>query len=473
MSASSFVPSSQIRAAFARAMSDMYQHEVPQYGQLLQLVQQINQQELTDHPGLQQALDASDNLQRLSDERHGAIRVGSAGELATLRRLFAVMGMYPVAYYDLSVAGIPVHSTAFRPLALDELNANPFRIFTSLLRLDLIEDQGLREQAQQLLESRDIFTAGARQLIDRFEQQQGLNSQQAEKFVREALETFRWHQLARVDNSHYQQFLQSHPLVADIVCFRGPHINHLTPRTLNIDRAQQQMDSMDMNPKAIIEGPPRRQYPILLRQTSFKALDEDIQFVDTDGQPQAGSHSARFGEIEQRGMALTPKGRGLYDELLQQVHDKIPDPTADVAEYYRQLQRSFTSFPDDLVEIWRQQLGYFRYQATRYSSPPLAADWNKLIENGHVKLIPITYEDFLPVSAAGIFRSNLKEQASQQIARSPNQAAFEQALGSPVISEFDFYAQIQTQSIQQCLQQLGFDQIAAKDLLQQINQPPG
>ena len=37
-------------------------------------------------------------------------------ELAGLRRLFAVMGMYPVGYYDLSPAGVPVHSTCFRPI---------------------------------------------------------------------------------------------------------------------------------------------------------------------------------------------------------------------------------------------------------------------------------------------------------------------------------------------------------------------
>ncbi len=31
------------------------------------------------------------------------------------------------------------------------------------------------------------------------------------------------------------------------------------------------------------------------------------------GQKQ-GTHTARFGEIEQRGVALTPKGRQLYDD---------------------------------------------------------------------------------------------------------------------------------------------------------------
>ncbi|MDJ0832444.1 MAG: VOC family protein [Gammaproteobacteria bacterium] len=472
MTATSFVPSSRIRAAFARAMSDMYRHEVPQYGQLLQLVQQINQQELAQDPELQQALDASDNLQRLSDERHGAIRVGSASELATLRRLFAVMGMYPVAYYDLSEGGIPVHSTAFRPLQLDELNANPFRIFTSLLRLDLIKDQDLHAQAQQLLASRSIFTDGVIRLIEQFEQQQGLTQQQAGDFVQEALETFRWHQQARVDRSQYQRFLHSHRLIADIVCFRGPHINHLTPRTLNIDRAQLQMQAMEMNPKAIIEGPPRRKHPILLRQTSFKALDEDILFFDTDGKQQAGSHTARFGEIEQRGMALTPKGRDLYDQLLQQVRQEVVDPVADVDTYYRQLDKAFAQFPDDLQQIWQQQLGYFRYRAATDTAVPLTADWNWLLDNGHVHLLPITYEDFLPVSAAGIFHSNLQEQPSQQVTRSPNQAAFEQALGCPVISEFEFYAQIQARSIEQCLQQLGFDEADSAGLLHEVTINP-
>ena len=43
----------------------------------------------------------------------------------------------PVGYYDLSVAGVPVHSTAFRPIDVESLNRNPFRIVTSLLRLEL------------------------------------------------------------------------------------------------------------------------------------------------------------------------------------------------------------------------------------------------------------------------------------------------------------------------------------------------
>ncbi|MFP1452003.1 2-oxoadipate dioxygenase/decarboxylase family protein [Escherichia coli] len=43
---------------------------------------------------------------------------------------------------------------------------------------------------------------------------------------------------------------------------------------------------------------------MLLRQTSFKALEETVLFA---GQKQ-GTHTARFGEIEQRGVHLRRKG---------------------------------------------------------------------------------------------------------------------------------------------------------------------
>ena len=92
-------------------------------------------------------------------ERHGAIRVGTAKELSTLRRMFAIMGMYPVSYYDLSQAGVPVHSTAFRPVDDAALCRNPFRIFTSLLRLELIENVALRERAAEILSPQHLYAA--------------------------------------------------------------------------------------------------------------------------------------------------------------------------------------------------------------------------------------------------------------------------------------------------------------------------
>lgn len=109
------ITADEIREQFSQAMSVMYQQEVPQYGTLLELVADVNLAVLENNPQLHEKMVNADELARLNVERHGAIRVGTAQELATLRRMFAIMGMYPVSYYDLSQAGVPVHSTAFRP----------------------------------------------------------------------------------------------------------------------------------------------------------------------------------------------------------------------------------------------------------------------------------------------------------------------------------------------------------------------
>ncbi|MBM3642106.1 MAG: DUF1338 family protein, partial [Alphaproteobacteria bacterium] len=163
------VSADAIRAMFASAMSDMYQAEAPQYRAMKALVADVNRQTLANDPQLERRLAESGELERLDVERHGAIRVGTAEELSTLRRLFAIMGMAPVGYYDLSVAGIPVHSTAFRPVGESAMRVSPFRIFTSLLRLDLIADAEAREMAAKILAQRDIFTPRCRELINLFE----------------------------------------------------------------------------------------------------------------------------------------------------------------------------------------------------------------------------------------------------------------------------------------------------------------
>jgi len=450
MSGKSFVSSDHIRSRFAQAMSDMYRLEVPLYGELMALVAQVNAQVLADDPALAQRLDRNDERERLDLERHGAIRVGTADELAMLRRLFAVMGMLPVGYYDLSVAGVPVHSTAFRPVEPAALARNPFRVFTSLLRLELIEDAAMREQAAAILARRDIFTAGARALIAQAEREGGLDETDAERFVAEALETFRWHSDATVPLPTYRALHDAHRLIADVVSFHGPHINHLTPRTLDIDAAQVQMQQRGMAAKAVIEGPPRRRCPILLRQTSFKALEESVRFPAGEGAAEAGSHTARFGEIEQRGLALTPKGRALYDTLLAQARDnEAAGSTGD--GYATRLQVVFAGFPDDYDTLRREGLGYFRYRLTEAGrADPVGAGSlapEEAVAAGLVSADPIVYEDFLPVSAAGIFQSNLGGSEQRAYAAHANRDAFEQALGARVHDEFAIYAAIERDSL--------------------------
>ncbi len=416
-----------IRASFSEAMSAMYRREVPLYGDLLDIVDTVNAAASAggrQHPS---------TWNRLGSERHGAIRLGTAAELGLTRRMFAVMGMSPVGYYDLAPAGLPVHSTAFRPIDADALARSPFRVFTSLLRLDLIADGDLRAEAGRALAGRQIYTPDALALLDQAERDGGLRPADAERFVTAVTQTFRWHGEAMVDAGTYRRLNSAHRLVADIVSFRGPHINHLTPRTLDIDATQAEMIRRGIKVKPAIEGPPRRQVAILLRQTSFQALEEPIWFPG-EGERSQGSHTARFGEVEQRGIALTPAGRALYDELLATALAGGTD-----------LATAFRPFPDDLDEIRRQGLGFFTYRMAG-SGPAPAMDCgagpgslDALIEAGVLVAEPIVYEDFLPVSAAGIFRSNLGGDDPSSTLSSGSRHLFEAAMGAEVLDPMALY----------------------------------
>lgn len=358
------------------------------YGTLLDLVRDVNSETSSGN---------SDESSRIGVERHGAIRLGTAKELYTMRRLFKVMGMEPVGYYDLSIAQVPVHATAFRPVREAALQKNPFRVFTSLLRMELIGDAVLREEASAILKKRDIFTGELKALLDANEKRGGLDETQSSVFVQQALETFKWHHHATVSKQTYERLQGAHRLIADVVSFKGPHINHLTPRTLDIERVQRLMPERGIVAKETIEGPPTRKVPILLRQTSFKALEERIHFVGgADKGDASGTHTARFGEIEQRGAALTRKGRALYDALLQKARD---DKSG--ASYEDVLLKVFRSFPDDLATLHAQKLAYFRYQLSDPKRKIKLQDLDDCIKAGTVTISPIIYEDFLPVSAAG------------------------------------------------------------------------
>lgn len=442
-----------IRAKFSAAMSAMYRHEVPAYGDLISIVESVNDDVLSKIGAAGLGLDTQEDVRRISQERHGAIRLGTAQELIYIKRIFAVMGMFPVGYYDLGQAGIPVHSTAFRPIEREALAENPFRVFTSLLRTELIKNKAIRIQAEEILSTRKIYTDRALELVHIAEKKGGLDEAQSNEFVLQVLETFRWHKHARVDLATYQNLHDEHRLIADVVSFANPHINHLTPRTLDIDAAQHGMEKSNISAKAVVEGPPKRQCPILLRQTSFKALEEKVIFADVNdaktGNVETGTHTARFGEIEQRGVALTPIGRKLYDELLLETRAKVT-PSADGSNatlYQQTLIDVFKQFPDTWRELHDQKLGYFRYRKTsKYDNEDLS-DLIALLDSGKVTINPIIYEDFLPVSAAGIFQSNLGDEEGEVTLKASSRDEFVEALGCEPNDEFQLYEGIQKRSL--------------------------
>ena len=215
--------------------------------------------------------------------------------------------------------------------------------------------------------------------------------------------------------------------------------------------------------KHVIEGPPNRQCPILLRQTSFQAVQEPIYFPDprvADGKV-VGFHRARFGEIEQRGVALTPAGLELYQRLmadaereLAAVAKELAGRPVDNATRQGVLQKHFQAFPDTWEELRARQLAYFRYvRSTRATRRPSMLEGTSqpidtLIDQGIIRVEPIVYEDFLPASAAGIFHSNLGDLKNLTIRQGgPEKEAFEAALGAKVMDGNALYQAQQLESM--------------------------
>ncbi|KAG9495581.1 hypothetical protein J7337_013831 [Fusarium musae] len=443
-----------VRTAFTLALSKMYRNEVPLYENLVQIVHTVNTDVLSEHPdSMEDALLS----QRLDLERHGAIRLGTPFELRTMARLFAILGLKAVGYYDLSVAGLPMHGTCFRPVDLESLDQNPFRVFTTLLRPELIVNDETRELALKLLSRRHIFSSRLLELINYAERQNWhLQICEVEEFTHESLKTFSWMPEASASQEEYRKLSKEHPILADIASFQTAHINHLTPRTLNIEASQVQMRKQGLQVKDRIEGPPPRQCPILLRQTSFLALEEQIRFRDNHGTLIQGTHRARFGEIEERGAAVTITGRKLYDELLTKAASNICKGSGaqGPGAMDEAMRDAFKAYPDSWAELRKQGLIYCTYYRTGTEIFDITGTLSleDLVAQGYLRAEPITYEDFLPFSAAGIFASNLDKGQEEplQANEHPNQQGFENALGSVLLEPEALYADIQRKSIVRC-----------------------
>ena len=462
--------SDSLRGLFASRMSRMYRDEVPLYGTLLSIVADVNARKVAAGMAV-----SDEEMSRLNVERHGAIRVGTPAELALLARIFRVFGMRPVGYYDLwTDSGLPIHSTAFRPVGSAELMKNPFRIFCSLLRLELIADPETRQLAQRLLAERRIASARCVELLTKLE---GAISgkggahllhvprDEALEFIDEVVQIFKWHADTSVSKADYDRLKSAHPLVADIVSFRGPHINHLTPRTLDIDEVQREMVRRGIDAKDVIEGPPARTVPIYLRQTSFHALSESVVFAGSSRV--SGTHKARFGEIEARGQALTRAGAKKYDELFREFSALVRSQGGVKAvgeeTYYSLLRETFSSFSENESDMRTRGLGYFSYRVATPGADAGGRGLEQLIADGTVVAEPIVFEDFLPASAAGIFQSNLPTESKLQPASGAaavtsagsGRREIEEAVACALLDPFELYQTQSDESLAQVARELG------------------
>ena len=435
----------QLRAAFAVRLAEMYGREVPAYTTLVEVAHEVNADHAARAAAAGRDVERLGSLERVTAERHGAIRLGSPREMAQVARLFAGFGMHPVGFYDLrdaSATSVPVVSTAFRPVDPEQLAANPFRVFTSMLVTEdrRFFDAATRARLEEFVGERALFGPRLLELADRSAADDGLASADAEELLAEATAVFEL-SADPVDRAWYEHLAGISAVAADIGGVASTHVNHLTPRVLDIDDLYARMQARGITMIDEVQGPPAWEGPdVLLRQTSFRALAEQRRFRHADGHVAPGSLRVRFGEVEQRGIALTPAGRELYDAMVARVDDALAGGDGRTrAEVAGEVWREH--LPATEAGLAEAGLAFFTYRVggggrrprvertgggvgdgrsadgadgtvgpgATVSPERLAA----LVADGVLVREPVVYEDFLPRSAAGIFASNVEDDGSR------------------------------------------------------------
>lgn len=449
-----------LRAAFAEKLSTLYGQEVPAYRTLLDVSESINAETMR-----RVGTDAErfGSISRVTAERHGAIRVGNSREMAQVASVFGAMGMFPVGFYDLRAtasSSIPVVSTAFRPIDPAELDSNPFRVFTSMLVASdrRFFDHDLGSRLANFLDNRTLFCPELLELAAESEKEVGLDDGKAERFLTLATAAFALSD-DPVDLAWYRELESVSAVAADIGGVSTTHINHLTPRVLDIDLLHERMGQRGITMIDTIQGPPRTVgSDLLLRQTSFRALDEKRLFRSADGNVEEGYLRVRFGEVESRGAAVTPEGRDRYDSFVSQLEQWPSDVSGtDHADRSRDLWSSLVPHSD--IELLEQDLAFFTFRVANASAVGDATTILEMMKSGAVAAEPIVYEDFLPKSAAGIFRSNLESDGSRDPdgdAASFDADAMEGVLGRVLHDSYKLYGNIRDASIEEVRSDLAF-----------------
>ena len=258
---------------------------------------------------------------------------------------------------------------------------------------------------------------------------------------------------------------------------------HIPPTTIanQVDNLAQRLAKPDLDLAALphagfkdfTEGP-SADTPVLLRQDAYKALTEPVVFLEPDGKEINTTHTARFGEIEQRFYATTPAGRALYDQCLAAFeHARAASPhqaTHDEDAFLKFQREAFAPFPKTLQQLLEKNLVYARYAPTEAGQAKHGTinttDIHQLVREGLATREGLRYEDFLPVSAAGIFASNLNQYGTASTAaKRPDytREQLEAIMGKPIIDTDAAYAATDARS--------KLDTYEALGLLQAIPQP--
>ncbi|KFG85932.1 DUF1338 domain protein [Metarhizium anisopliae] len=124
------------------------------------------------------------------------------------------------------------------------------------------------------------------------------------------------------------------------------------------------------------------------------------------------------------------------------------------------VARVFARYPDTWEDLRAQDLVYFAYRVRgRLAAAVERAAYtvDELVRLGVVEASPITYEDFLPLSAAGIFQSNLGAGPARALDAEMDVEGLQAALGVGLGDADDLYRRLRDASVDECAAQLGVE----------------
>lgn len=442
----SLIESSWIRAEIVRKLLERFQAALPLYKDMMSVAHDVN-----NAAGEAEA-------QRLGKVMHAAIRCASSGELQQICDMFAVMGNEPVNYYDLREK-VSVESTAFRPVSSEEIGRNGFRVFCSMLSMECIAEEH-REFVQGIIARRNLFDAELTSLIRLSNEQGGLDSDQAARFVDKCVDLFTRPEEALVSLEEYTKLRDINKVAAQILISNSLAFNHLTPSVASVPQAHEEMQKRGIRSIPVWQGPVGKD--VILRQVSCLAPPVVLKFPNGDGSFTSAEYQETFVEFEERLQALTGQGRLKFEAMFADGKQRLTLSENDpgyAEHYYEVMRQSLADFPSEPSELYSQGLAYFQYEVADDSVASPGMTFAKAVEVGAVRLVAQQYEDFFGPAATNIFNSNigLEGVSNVGIAKPDSQSSFERLLGQEVVDMYDYYDAIELKSRETVAAQLGID----------------
>ena len=322
-------------------------------------------------------------------------------------------------------------------------------------------DAETQARLEEFVGARTLFGPELLELADRSADQGGLDAADADRFLDLATAAFEL-STEPVDHDWYFALERISAVAADIGGVPSTHINHLTPRVLDIDDLYQRMEARGITMIDEIQGPPDWEGPdVLLRQTSFKALAEERQFRHADGSvrarlaagPVRGGRAARRRAHRPGARPLRPDGRRGRRPPRRGAGRHAPGSRWP-AEVWRE------NLPNTERELALQRTGVLHLPRGDPASfdRRRALSLRELVEAGVLVPEPIVYEDFLPRSAAGIFQSNLTDEGSRDddlLGTPYDLDTLSEVIGRPIADPTLLYEAQQSASLAAAAEQLG------------------